>query len=416
MALEDELDPPPLTTAPAGEVPVTSNGQLGSISLDQPLREARDEFERIYFEYHLVRESHSMTRVSERTGLERTHLYRKLKQLGIESVPQAGRMKILIMGAGRVGTSVAENLVSEENDITVIDSDPSQLQYLQEHFDLRVVHGDGAQVSVLETAGAADTDLFIACAASDTANMVACKIARQLFNIPRRIARIRSAEFPEHPELMSDEGFCIDALISPERSVTTYLHSLIEFPEALQVVEFAEGRVSVVTVRVGHGSPMAHHSIDKLREVWPDVTARVIDVLRGGRPVRGGSGTVIAPGDEVVLLVDTRHARRAVRQLREAEKAAPRHDRRRRQHRPAAGAPAGRRELQRAPHRAGPQALRVPGHAAARQRAGAARQRHRRRPARAREHRGHGHLAGADQRRRGQHHVSLLASGWARAR
>ena len=90
MALEDELDPPPLTTASAGEVPVTSNGQLGSISLDQPLREARDEFERIYFEYHLVRESHSMTRVSERTGLERTHLYRKLKQLGIESARKRG--------------------------------------------------------------------------------------------------------------------------------------------------------------------------------------------------------------------------------------------------------------------------------------------------------------------------------------
>ena len=86
-------------------------------------------------------------------------------------------------------------------------------------------------------------------------------------------------------------------------------------------MEFAEGRVSVVTVRVGHGSPMAHHPVDKLREVWPDVTARVIDVLRGGRPLRAGSGTVIAPGDEVVLVVDTRHARRAVRQLREAEKA-----------------------------------------------------------------------------------------------
>lgn len=85
VALEDELDPPVLAAAPANEVPVASNGQLGSISLDQPLREARDEFERIYFEYHLVRESHSMTRVSERTGLERTHLYRKLKQLGIES-------------------------------------------------------------------------------------------------------------------------------------------------------------------------------------------------------------------------------------------------------------------------------------------------------------------------------------------
>ena len=86
VALEDELDPPAaLAAVSANDAPATSNGQLGSISLDQPLREARDEFERIYFEYHLVRESHSMTRVSERTGLERTHLYRKLKQLGIES-------------------------------------------------------------------------------------------------------------------------------------------------------------------------------------------------------------------------------------------------------------------------------------------------------------------------------------------
>lgn len=148
-------------------------------------------------------------------------------------------MKILIMGAGRVGTSVAENLVSEQNDITVIDTDVGQLRYLQDRFDLRVVQGDGIQVSVLESAGADDTDLFIACAASDAANLVACKIAREVFNVPRRIARIRMPEFADHPELMSDEGFAIDALISPERSVTTYLHSLIEFPEALQVVEFA---------------------------------------------------------------------------------------------------------------------------------------------------------------------------------
>ncbi|WP_459616037.1 Trk system potassium transporter TrkA [Bordetella sp. 2513F-2] len=229
-------------------------------------------------------------------------------------------MKILILGAGRVGTSVAENLVSEQNDITVVDTDPAHLRYLQERYDLRVLHGDGTQVSVLEEAGAADTDLFIACAASDSVNMVACRISRQLFNIPRRIARIRQPEFADHPELMGDDGFCIDALISPERSVTKYLHSLIEFPEALQVVEFADGRVSVVTVRVGHGSLMAHHPLDELKEVWPDVTARVIDVLRDGRPLHAGSGTVIAPGDEVILVVDTRHARRAVRQLREAEK------------------------------------------------------------------------------------------------
>jgi len=229
-------------------------------------------------------------------------------------------MKILIMGAGRVGTSVAENLVSEQNDITVIDTNVDQLRYLQDRFDLRVVHGDGTQVAVLEAAGAADADLFVACSASDAANMVGCKITRQLFNVPRRIARIRMPDFEDQPELMGDEGFCIDALISPERSVTAYLHSLIEFPEALQVVEFADGRISVVTVRVGHGSPMAHHPIAQLREVWPDVSARVVDVVRDGRPLQADRGTVIAPGDEVVLAVDSRHARRAVRQLREAEK------------------------------------------------------------------------------------------------
>ncbi|CAP45060.1 response regulator [Bordetella petrii] len=93
VPLEDELDPPAAALAAmpaAAEAAPLSNGRLGSIALDQPLREARDEFERIYFEYHLVRENHSMTRVSERTGLERTHLYRKLKQLGIESARKRG--------------------------------------------------------------------------------------------------------------------------------------------------------------------------------------------------------------------------------------------------------------------------------------------------------------------------------------
>jgi trk system potassium uptake protein TrkA len=229
-------------------------------------------------------------------------------------------MKVLIVGAGRVGTSVAENLVSEQNDITVIDTDADNLRSLQERYDLRGLQGDGTQVAVLRAAGAEDADLFIACAASDAVNLVACRIARQVFNVPRRIARVRSSDVAEYPELMGDDGFCIDALISPERSVTAYLHRLIEFPEALQVIEFADGRVSVITVRVGHNSPMANKPVDALREVWPDVSARVIDVLRGGRPLQVGEGTVMAPGDEAVVVVDTRHARRAIRQLRDAEK------------------------------------------------------------------------------------------------
>ena len=198
VALEDELDPPPLTTAPAGEVPVTSTASWAASRWTSPARGARR------VRAHLFRIPPGPGKPQHDPGVRahrpRTHPpLPQAQAIGHRVGPQAGRMKILIMGAGRVGTSVAENLVSEENDITVIDSDPSQLQYLQEHFDLRVVHGDGAQVSVLETAGAADTDLFIACAASDTANMVACKIARQLFNIRGASPASARPSFPSIP-------------------------------------------------------------------------------------------------------------------------------------------------------------------------------------------------------------------------
>src|SRR5690606_9986372 len=114
------------------------------------------------------------------------------------------------------------------------------LMQLQERLDLRVVVGSGAHVSVLEAAGARDADMLIACTTSDEINLVACKVARQIFNVPQRIARIRSNEYVDQPDLIGPDGFCIDHLISPERSVTRYLERLIEFPEALQVVDFAQ--------------------------------------------------------------------------------------------------------------------------------------------------------------------------------
>jgi len=226
-------------------------------------------------------------------------------------------MKVLIVGAGRVGSGLAENLVSEHNDITVVDTDAAKLAYLQERFDLRGVVGDATQVSALRQAGAEDTDLLVACAASDAVNLVACKIARQVFNVPRRVARLRSPEYQELPELMGDEGFCVDSLISPERSVTTYLHSLIEFPEALQVVEFADGRISVMAVRVGRNSPLLGRPVHDLGQALPGVKARVIDVLRAGQALAPDKDLVISHGDELLVVVDTLHARRIVRQLRE---------------------------------------------------------------------------------------------------
>ena len=228
-------------------------------------------------------------------------------------------MKILIVGAGRVGTSVAENLVSEHNDITVIDADPGRLADLQERFDLRGVVGDGAQVSTLRRAGADDADMLIACAASDATNLVTCKIARRVFNVPRRVARIRSSELPQMPDLLGEDGFGVDAVISPEGSVTAYLQKLIEFPEALQVVEVAGGRVSVITMRVGASGFMANHKLHDLRAMRPDVNARVVDILRGGRPVPVSADTVLLPGDELLLITDTMHAHHAVHQMHKSE-------------------------------------------------------------------------------------------------
>ena len=104
-------------------------------------------------------------------------------------------MKIIIIGAGRVGESVADSLVSEHNDITVIDTDAERLRDLQARFDLRGVVGSGIEPAVLAEAGARDTDLLIACAAQDETNLVCCKVAQLLFGIPARIARVRSSGF-----------------------------------------------------------------------------------------------------------------------------------------------------------------------------------------------------------------------------
>ena len=132
-------------------------------------------------------------------------------------------MKILILGAGRVGESVAESLVSEQNDITVIDTDPARLQSLQERLDLRGVPGNGIQPSVLREAGIEDTDMLIACAPADETNLVACKLAHDLFNVPTTIARLRSPEFDANPQLLGKQGFSVDHVIHPEQSVTAYI-------------------------------------------------------------------------------------------------------------------------------------------------------------------------------------------------
>ena len=188
-------------------------------------------------------------------------------------------MKILILGAGRVGESVAESLVSEQNDITVIDTDAQRLALREDRMDLGGVVGNGIQPSVLRDAGADDADMLIACAPLDETNLVACKLAARMFNVPRRIARIRANAFLDNKMVLGPHGFDVDLSICPEQVLTDYILKLVEFPEALQVLDSAGGRVSLVAVRAYQGGPMVGRPVKEIRAHMPSVDTRMVAIF-----------------------------------------------------------------------------------------------------------------------------------------
>jgi len=229
-------------------------------------------------------------------------------------------MKIIILGAGRVGTSVAETLVSEANDITVIDSDRGRIADLQGRYDLRGLVGSATQPSLLKEAGAADADMMIAVTAVDEVNLVACRIAADVFNVPTRIARVRNTELQQHPRLLGDDGFRVTHVIWPEQSVTDLLLRLIEFPEALQVLDFADGRASLIAVRTFAGGPLVSHPIQDLRKHIPGIDTRIVAIFRNDRSVQCDGTTVIQTGDEVFFLAASQNIRAVMRELRRMDK------------------------------------------------------------------------------------------------
>jgi len=230
-------------------------------------------------------------------------------------------MKIIILGAGQVGSSAAENLVSEANDITVVDTDAGRLAELQENLDLRTVIGNAASPSTLKSAGADDADLLIAVTQSDQTNLCACRIAKTLFNVPTRIARLRQDEVVLHPVLLDENNFAVDYAISPEQVVTDYIVRLIEFPGALQVIEFAGGLVSMVAVPAVEGGWLVGRPLREIRSRMPGVDARIAALYRRDSPVTPRGDTVIEHGDEVFFLAATRDIRQVMGELRANERA-----------------------------------------------------------------------------------------------
>jgi trk system potassium uptake protein TrkA len=229
-------------------------------------------------------------------------------------------MKIIILGAGQVGGSLAAELASEANDITVIDTDNTRLRELSDRLDIRTVVGRGSFPTVLRQAGADDADMLIAVTSSDETNMIACQVAYTLFRTPTKIARIRESAYLTRGGLFHNEAIPIDVLISPEQAVTTYVKRLIEHPGALQVLDFADGKVQLVAVRAYYGGPLVGQELRFLRQHMPGVDTRVAAIYRKDRSIIPKGDTIIEADDEVFFLAATHDIRAVMSELRRLEK------------------------------------------------------------------------------------------------
>lgn len=228
-------------------------------------------------------------------------------------------MKIIILGAGQVGKALAEHLSTEDNDITIVDVDGGKLVDLQERIDIRTVQGPASYPSILMNAGAEDADMVIAVTNSDETNMIACQVCYSLFRTPTKIARVRTTEYVVYEELFGNDALPIDMLISPEHLVMQYIKRLILNPDALQVVNFANGRVQLVAVRAFYGGPLVGHALSEMKKHMPNIDTKVVAIYRRGKSIHPEPYTIIEPDDEVFFIATPNNCHAVMSELRELD-------------------------------------------------------------------------------------------------
>lgn len=230
-------------------------------------------------------------------------------------------MNIIILGAGQVGGTLAENLAHEKNDITIVDLDSERLRLLQDRLDINTVVGMASHPNILAKAGADHADMLIAVTNSDEINMMACQVAHTLFNINKKISRVRSRHYLDRQdELFNDDDIPVDVIIGPEHLVTANIRQLIANPGSLQVVDFARGKVQLVAVRAVKGGPIVGHAIQEIRHHMPNVDTRVAAIFRHDRPIIPEGSTIVEEGDEVFFIAAREHILSVMSELRNIDK------------------------------------------------------------------------------------------------
>ncbi|MGE5476150.1 MAG: Trk system potassium transporter TrkA [Bacteroidales bacterium] len=223
-------------------------------------------------------------------------------------------MKVIVCGAGQVGFNIAHYLASENNDVTVIDQRPELIRKITDTLDVQAVLGHASQPSVLEQAGAGDADMIIAVTHADEVNMVACQVAHSLFDVPTKIARVRSQSYlqPMWATLFSREHLPIDVIISPEIEVARAITRRLQVPGAIDVIPLAGDKVRLIGVRCDPDTPLINTPLRQLTVLFPDLNIVVIGIVRDGKPIVPTAEDQMLEGDEVYFVVDTQHVGRAL--------------------------------------------------------------------------------------------------------
>lgn len=211
-------------------------------------------------------------------------------------------MRIVILGAGQVGASLASNLAHEDNDITLVDINADRLKELQNRLDIKTVQGFASHPNVLINAGLDQADMLIAVTSSDEVNMMGCQIAYHLFHTPTKIARIRSRHYYEYPKLFTLDNIPVDVAISPEQLVTEHIVNLIDYPGSFQVLDFCDNKLLLVTIIPEPNGMMVGKTLRQLDEHLNSTEASVVALFRDQQTVPIHEDTVIETGDHVLFV------------------------------------------------------------------------------------------------------------------
>ena len=230
-------------------------------------------------------------------------------------------MKIVILGVGAVGSTLANLLSQDDNDVIVVDQDPRPLKKLEEDADIRTVIGGASYPNILANADIKNADMVVAVTGSDETNIVACLISKVLSNSIKTIARIREASYlkDKTKEAIQNGTIPVDIVVSPEQLITNHIQALIDTPGALQVLEFGEGILHLVAAKAVRGGPLIGHEISELKKHMPKVDTRVAAIFRQDRPIIPTGSTLIEAGDEVFFIAKKGDISKVIKEMRKKE-------------------------------------------------------------------------------------------------